>query len=73
MKKQENVNIAQMKEQMLLKHIDSLETQLFVKTALIEKFNEKIAFYSSLPVESEVDKGFFQAFEIIRNILGGGK
>ncbi len=38
----------------------------------ISKLNEKVDFYSNLEVKTEFDKGFDNAFKIMKNLFKGG-
>ena len=38
----------------------------------ISKLNDKVDFYSNLSADTEYNKGFVKAFEIVKNLLKGG-
>ena len=38
----------------------------------ISKLNDKVDFYSNLSADTEYNKGFAEAFRIMKNLLNGG-
>lgn len=38
----------------------------------IREFNKKIDFYMNLSIDSEYERGFYRAFEIMKSLLNGG-
>lgn len=38
----------------------------------ISKLSDKVEFYSNLSADTEYNKGFVDAFEIVKNLLKGG-